>query len=592
MGIGLASIILVGISAGFPNPGTFVQVNFAAGPTGGAAVGQKVLIIGNKGSTGTATPDTVVYGPDTSTPAQTEADVIALTQAGSQIHRAWKRFNRVNKTTPCYFICAAESAGAQASGVILVAGTATSSGNIRFYYGDEFVDTAVSVGDTPTVIGANIATNINANINWAITATNTAGTVAIAAKNKGPEQNWIKIGVLAGPVYAPAGVTVTDYGVTWSTLLVTTTGQFIAPATANGYYYKVTTGGTAGASAPTFGTTIGGTTVDGTSTYTCWGTLSTAAQIAQLGGGATADNYTNALATILSQGYYDILVCDSDATNVGRVVAQVNTQANPITGIRQRVFAGSVDTLANALTVATGLNATRSEIAWAPATDITPLEAAATQCAIASLFEQSGNTGYRYVGRLNFSLFPTQNPTYNDPAYWPLVASRNGPSAGPTTAQITSALNGGLTPYAILSDGSLQLVKRITTRSLSGATADYRCRDTHKVAIPDAWATAAATITQQQFGGKDLLDAPPPNANPQAGNPPTVFATNATIWGNSLKDLTEKMGLAGLLQNVDATNTAAIVQREASPRNRMSASFDLVCADIADQFCIVANQVG
>src|ERR1019366_3887209 len=135
--LGLASIILVGLSANFPNPGTFVQVNLAAGPTAGAPVGQKIFILGNKTSTGTATPDTVVYGPDTSTPAQSEADVITLTGPGSQVHRAWKRANKVNKTTPIYFCCVAESAGAQASGIVLITGTATSGGNIRFFYGDE-----------------------------------------------------------------------------------------------------------------------------------------------------------------------------------------------------------------------------------------------------------------------------------------------------------------------------------------------------------------------------------------------------------------------------------------------------------------------
>lgn len=592
MGIGLASIILVGISAGFPNPGTYVQVNFAAGPTGGAPAGQKVLILGNKTSAGTATPDTVVYGPDTTVVAQTESDVITLTGPGSQVHLGWKRFVRVNKTTPVYFCCVAESAGAQASGTVVVTGPATSTGNIRFFYGDDFVDTTANSGDTVTTIAANISTNINAQVNWGITSSPTAGVIAITAKNHGPEGNNQKIQVITGPGFSPAGVTVTDYGVLWSANIVTVTGTFIAPATANGYYYKVTTGGTGGSSPPTFSTTIGATTTDGTSTYTTWGTLSTAAQIAQLGGGATADNVTNALVTILAQGYYDIIVCDSDATNIGRVVTQVNTQANPTTGIRQRVFAGSTDTIANAITVATGLNAARCELQWGAATDIMPLELAANAAAIYSLFEQSGNTGYRYVGRLNYSLFPTQNPSYNDPAYWKLVATRNGPNAGPSTAQITSALNSGLTPYAILSDGSLQHVKRCTTRSLNGATADYRIRDAHKVAIMDAVATAMATVTQQQFGGRDLLDAPPAGSNPQGGNPPNVFATNATIWGNAMKDIVEKVGNAGLLQNTDVTNANAIVQREASPRTRMSASFDLVTADIADQFGIVVNQVG
>lgn len=50
-----------------------------------------------------------------------------------------------------------------------------------------------------------------------------------------------------------------------------TLGEYYVPAVANGFYYKVTTAGTTDAAPPTFGTTIGGTTVDGTATVTCAG---------------------------------------------------------------------------------------------------------------------------------------------------------------------------------------------------------------------------------------------------------------------------------------------------------------------------------
>ena len=592
MSIGLASIILIGIGAGFPNPGTYVQVNFAAGPTSGAPAGQTALIIGNKTSSGAATPDTTIYGPDTSTSVQNETDVITQFGAGSQLHRAWKRFQRVNKQTPVYFVAAAESAGAQATGIVLVTGTATSAGNIRFWVGDEFVDTSVNVADTATVIGGNIASNINNNVNWSITATNTAGSVAITWKNHGPEGNWGKIQVLAGPGFAPAGVTVTDYGTIRANTTAYTTGVFIQPAVANGFYYQVSTGGTSAGSPPTFGTTIGGTTTDGGATLTCWGTLS-GTGIATLGGGATADNYTNALATVVANGYYNIICCDSDATNVGKVVTQVNSQANPITGIRQRVLFGSSDTLSNAITVATGLNAPRAECIWGgAATDITPLELAANNAALYSLYEQTGNTGYRYVGRLNFSLFPTQNALFNDAASWYLVGTRNGPASAPTVANITSALNNGVTPITVLAGGQAQLVKRITTRSLNGSTQDFRIRDAHKVAIMDAVATAYQIITQQQFGGKDLIDPPKTGQSPAAGVPPNVFATNINLWGTALKDVNSKVEAAGLLQNADVTNANAIVQREVNPRDRASASFDLVTADLFDQACVIASQVG
>lgn len=47
--------------------------------------------------------------------------------------------------------------------------------------------------------------------------------------------------------------------------------EYYVPAVANGFYYKVTTAGTTDASPPSFGTTIGGTTTDGTAVVTCAG---------------------------------------------------------------------------------------------------------------------------------------------------------------------------------------------------------------------------------------------------------------------------------------------------------------------------------
>lgn len=50
-----------------------------------------------------------------------------------------------------------------------------------------------------------------------------------------------------------------------------TLGQYYTPAVTNGYYYKVTTAGTGGASPPTFPTVVGTSVSDGTATVVCAG---------------------------------------------------------------------------------------------------------------------------------------------------------------------------------------------------------------------------------------------------------------------------------------------------------------------------------
>ena len=49
---------------------------------------------------------------------------------------------------------------------------------------------------------------------------------------------------------------------------------YLVPASANGFYYKVTTAGTSGGTLPTFPTTVGGTVADGTCVLTCMGKIS------------------------------------------------------------------------------------------------------------------------------------------------------------------------------------------------------------------------------------------------------------------------------------------------------------------------------
>lgn len=510
-----ASIVLVGLSANYPIPNVYLEIDFAQGPVAGSGSQRKAVILGNKTTAGTATNDTVIYGPDTAIPCQTEADVISLFGAGSQLHRAYLKFAGVNQTTSLYFVAVSPSAGAAATATQTIATTATSNGNCRVWCGAEFVDTSISLGDTATVIAGNIVASVNSQTRWPVTASNVAGVITYTAKNLGPEGNWIRMQSLVSPGTATIGTTTT--------------------LTANTF----------------------------------------------LSGGTTADVNTTALATIKPLPFYYQISCDSDATNFGAMVTQINSQAQPTNGIRQRAFAGSMDTLANTITLATGINAARAEIIWGNCDDYTPLELAAYFAGLYSLLEAGAAVG---VNRKNFSNFPS-NAT--DQTLWQLKPGRSGASGAPTQANLVSALNNGITPLSINGAGATYLVKRCTTRSLNGAVADYRVRDAHKVSVCDFWGDDAVALTQLQFGGKDLLP------DPKLGQPPPpAIATTPALWGNALKGLVTEYGDAGQFQNADQINASAVVQKETNPPNRLSALFQLTPVDIADQFAILALQTG
>ncbi len=522
-----AAIILTGLAANYPIPGTFVELDFAQGPVAGAGSLRKVIILGNQSTAGTATNDTVLYGPDTPVPCQNENDVIRLFGPGSQLHRAFIRFTAINKVSLLYFVAVAPSAGAAATGTITLTTTATANGNLRFWVNDQFVDTAITVGQTPTQIAAAAVLNINGQNRFPVTASSAAGVITITAVNLGPEGNWIKI---------MSAIQGTGVGTTTS-------------LTANTF----------------------------------------------LSGGTTADNNTNALATIAQGAYYYIILCDSDAGNIGRAATQVNNNAAPTVGIRQRLVAASADVIANVITLATGINSARAEIGWngATAVDLAPVELAASLCALYSLLEQGSPFG---VFRKNFSNFPSQP---NDPSYWPIIPGRAGVGGAPSTATVISALSNGITPLSVNAAGQAYLVKRITSRSLNGAVQDYRIRDAHKVTICDYWCDDAQALTQSQYGGRDLLPDPPVGA---PAVPPT--AVTPRMWGNDLKGLVTKYGFSGQWTNLpnatpqpgqtpaDLINAAFVgPQIENNPPTRMSVAVPLAPVNIADQFAILALQV-
>jgi len=294
-------------------------------------------------------------------------------------------------------------------------------------------------------------------------------------------------------------------------------------------------------------------------------------------GGTTADSNATALTTILPKRYYYIISAAEDATQLGALASQVATQALPTTGIRQKCFAGSADTLANVNTVATGINSPRAEITWLQQSNWTPSELAANAGALYALLENSGSRP-----RNNYSMFPV---TPTDSALWKVPAPRNA-AVAPTRANIKSALSNGVTPINVLGSGATQLAKRITTRSLSGATNDYRIRDAHKVTICDFFADDLQTKVSLEFGGKDLADDPAPGS-PQPG---PQIVTPRLVKGAIFKLISE-YGENYLLVNVATIKAGTIVQRETNPTTRTSALIPLQTVDIADQWALSLNQV-
>lgn len=505
----MASVVLTGLGANYLTPGNYLELLFAQGPATGSFSPREILFLGNATTVGTATRDTVIYGPDSPVPFQTEQDAINLFGAGSEVHRAFRDVAKINPSTTFRAIAVTESVGTAATATITFATTATSSGNVRFYFDGLPYDTGFASGDTPTVIAANFIATLNAATWLPFTAGAAAGVVTLTAKLKGPRGNDLRWGIL---ITANAGTTVTG-------------------------------------------------TVDQAFTS-----------------GATADSNTAALGTILAGRYYYIISAASDATQLGALCTQVGLQAQPVNGIRQRVFAGSIDTLANAITVATGINNPRADIIWSQSSQHSPYQLAARAAAFVSLFENSGDSP-----RCNFAGFGSDAATQ---AYWTIQASRST-SAYPTKTAIESALHNGLSPVGCNANGSTYLVNLITTRSLSGSTQDLRITAHHKVTVCDFLGDDWVAICNLQYSGKKIANDPPKGAPP-----PAPDVATPTLMRGSFFSLLNRYANNTLIENVPTIKAGTIVQRETSPTTRMSIQCPLDVVDILLQTATQILQVG
>lgn len=516
-----AGINLQGLPINSVTPGIYLEIDFAVGQPAGVGVQRPILLLGNKTTAGSATPDTVVYGPDTPVQCQTEADVTTLFGAGSELHRMFRRAAKICQAVSIYLLAVTESAGANATFTITFLTIPTVAGSVRTWIDDESADSAFPANPANLgIVTAAIVATVNAKTHWPATAaqatvTTSNDSVTFTAKNKGPRGNLHR------------GMAAIILG--------------------NG----------------------------GTSTMTATNTTDAA-----FTGGATADSNTTALATILPKRFYYLASSAEDATQFGALAAQVTAQALPVSGIRQRCFAGSSDTLSNVITVATGVNNPRAEVAWLQTSPVVPSELATIAAAV---YAQRENSGAK--PQCNFDGYGNDSSEV-----WPVVASRVATNA-PSSTSITSALNNGVTPIGVNSNNTTYLVKRITTKSLNGSFNDYRIRDAHKVTVCDFFGDDLNARFAAQFRQKNLSDDPKPGAPPPGFDTATPNRVRDCVFG-LVNDYGEAPLGSNLLVNTDQIKAGTIVQRETpANRSRVSVLIPLQPVDILDTLATLAQQV-
>jgi phage tail sheath gpL-like len=299
------NIPITGVAIDYRVPGGYAELLFGQGPATAFAGVRDVILVMPKTSAGTATVN-VMY------PLPNEQTAEALGGSGSMLHRAARKFLRVNKDSKLYGIAYAASSGgspAAATAVLTIATNSTGTGTLTVMVCGETCQFTFASGATPTTIGDGIVAAVNAKTWLPCTAANASGTVTFTAKIAGASQGTASIGVIRVRAEITSGIATTaSFG-----------GAFLGT-------------GVAGA--------------DGTTTE--------------------AANLATALAAIAATRKYYIAVSEHSATGLGNLKTHISTKSEPRRGLRSVGIGGYTGTLANVTTLATGRNYERLQIAWQP----------------------------------------------------------------------------------------------------------------------------------------------------------------------------------------------------------------------------------
>lgn len=146
---------------------------------GAALLPYRVLLLGQKRSTGTATANSLQK-------VTTADQVLTLAGRGSMLHRMAGAFFQNNRYTETWIgVLDDNGAGVAATGTIVVAGPATAAGTLSLYIAGTLVQVAVASGDASTAIATAIAAAINANADLPVTASAATSTVTLTHRHKG-----------------------------------------------------------------------------------------------------------------------------------------------------------------------------------------------------------------------------------------------------------------------------------------------------------------------------------------------------------------------------------------------------------------------
>ncbi len=168
-------------------PGQFVEVDNSKAVRGLPAMNRRILVIGNRLSSGTAAAGELKR-------INAGSEAAGYFGRGSVLHEMLVAARNANKTSDIWAIGLDDLAGGvAATKTVTVTGNATGAGTLALYVNGQRLQVGVAVNDTPTTVAAAIAAKLNAFADGPVTATASTGTVTLTARHKGVFGNDIDV---------------------------------------------------------------------------------------------------------------------------------------------------------------------------------------------------------------------------------------------------------------------------------------------------------------------------------------------------------------------------------------------------------------
>lgn len=503
------SVIIPGLSTSQKTPGVYMNVILGGAPSSPGASAIKILLMGNK--MGTAVSGA---SPAIALPAGTQANATPVLLAssddaasyfglGSEIHTMARAVFAQYPDATLYGCSVAEGGGSAASVVCTFATTATAAYTVRIRACGETIDVPVFTGDTAATIATAVATAVNAATWLPYYAQTSTGAVTFTAKCNGPRGNDLVVML-----------------------------SFVSSA---GIETPITTSSTTSPGATT-GIMSGG---------------AASGNIYRFSGGTTQDSFATALSAIASTRYNRIVGACTDATNIGRISTHIASQSSVTTQKREQGICATLDTLGNATTLATGVNAARMQIAWHYNSLVPACMVAAQVCAARVNGDSLTGVAAPLPGE---NADPDANLSGVQLATIPM---QNNIDDQPTSTEVESALNNGLTVLGASTarPGYAVLVLSITTLSLVNGLQNYSVLLTGYVTVCDYVADGEQAALAVRYAGFKL------GSNDANGEPPKapLVTTPQQIRASVLLDL-KGYESQGIIRDVDANASLLVVE--------------------------------